>query len=81
MRQGFRRSERRRRATDALKMACPFCGASSSAVVRSRGAIANDVVRRRRECADCGQRFPTSEVVDHAALARELEALRQVVAA
>lgn len=63
-----------RRATDALKMACPYCGASESAVVRSRGAIVADQVGRRRECADCGERWPTYERVDREALARELAA-------
>ena len=63
-----------RRATDAIKMACPFCGASESAVVRSRGAINDDIVRRRRECAECGKRFPTFEAVDQETLARELAA-------
>jgi hypothetical protein len=61
-----------RRATDAIKMACPFCGASESAVVRSHGAVSEDLIRRRRECASCGQRFPTFEAVDMATLAREL---------
>jgi DNA-directed RNA polymerase subunit M/transcription elongation factor TFIIS len=61
-----------RRATDAIKMACPFCGSSESAVVRSRGAINEDVIRRRRECVGCGKRFPTIEAVDMATLAREL---------
>lgn len=63
-----------RRATDAIKMACPFCGASESAVVRSRGAINEDVIRRRRECAECRRRFPTTELVDKETLARELAA-------
>lgn len=58
-------------ATDGLKMACPFCGASESAVVRVRGLVVTDAIRRRRECARCGQRFPTSEAVDHDLLARE----------
>lgn len=63
-----------RRATDALKMACPFCGGSESSVVRSRGAITDDKVRRRRECAECAKRFPTSERVDQALLDQELAA-------
>ena len=77
-----RRDERRhitksgRRATDALKMACPFCGASESAVVRSRGAIVESKIRRRRECASCGERFPTFEKVDYECLERELAQMR-----
>lgn len=61
-----------RRATDAIKMGCPYCGASESAVVRSRGAVNADLIRRRRECAECGERFPTFEAVDQDTLAREL---------
>jgi 5-methylcytosine-specific restriction endonuclease McrA len=61
-----------RRATDALKMACPFCGASESSVVKSRGSIATDQIRRRRECGECGERFPTYERIDHELLNQEL---------
>jgi 5-methylcytosine-specific restriction endonuclease McrA len=68
-----------RRATDAIKMACPFCGASESTVVKSRGLIASDAVRRRRECATCGERFPTSEGVDREQLDRELRAQGRVI--
>ena len=39
-------------------MHCPFCASASTRVVDSR---ATDVVRRRRECADCGARFTTYE--------------------
>lgn len=53
-------------------MACPFCGYSESAVIRSRGAVATDQVRRRRECAGCGRRFPSYERVDRAQLEREI---------
>jgi transcriptional regulator NrdR family protein len=62
-----------RRATDALKLSCPFCGCSESAVVRSRGLVATDGVRRRRECVDCGSRFSTLEQVDRLSLVQELE--------
>jgi hypothetical protein len=61
-----------RGATDALKMACPFCGGSESAVLRTRGLIRASAVRRRRECLDCGERFPTTEAVDLECLQREL---------
>src|SRR3954469_244605 len=70
-------SERRptvsgRVATDALKMACPMCGGTASAVVRSRGSVSVDCIKRRRECADCGFRFPTIEGVDYECMQREL---------
>jgi transcriptional regulator NrdR family protein len=66
-----RRTTSGRTATDALKMSCPHCGCSESAVVRSRGGIEVDQVRRRRECVECGKRFSTHERVDYAQLARE----------
>jgi hypothetical protein len=54
-------------------MECPFCGDSRSAVVRSRGLITRNKIHRRRECANCGGRFPTTERLDRELLARELE--------
>lgn len=63
---------RPRRVSDALKMSCPYCGASESGVVRSRGTVIVDQVRRRRECGSCGNRFPTSEMLDEQALRTEL---------
>jgi transcription elongation factor Elf1 len=45
-------------------MSCPFCRHSSSGVVRSRAPVTLDGVRRRRECGNCGRRFPTYEEVD-----------------
>ncbi len=60
------------RATDGLKMGCPFCGEPTSAVVWSHGTSQADQVRRRRECAECARRFPTSERIDYEALEREL---------
>jgi transcription elongation factor Elf1 len=80
-------------ATDGLKMACPCCGASESAVaktsgeltcpqcghvqsdvVKVKGLIDVDAIRRRRECAGCGFRFPTMEAVDLERLEAELNA-------
>ena len=40
-------------------MHCPFCESSSTSVVDTRDA--GDAVRRRRECAGCGNRFTTYE--------------------
>ena len=42
-------------------MRCPFCHSESSRVTDSRGT--GNAVRRRRECADCGERFTTLETV------------------
>jgi len=79
-------------ATDGLKMGCPCCGGSESAVMKTtgevrclacghvqsevvkvRGLVEADAIRRRRECASCGARFPTTEAVDHARLQAEAE--------
>jgi len=40
---------------------CPFCEHPDHRVVESRVSDAKDAIRRRRECAACGQRFTTYE--------------------
>ena len=42
-------------------MKCPFCSAEDTRVVDSREADDGEAVRRRRECAGCGERFTTYE--------------------
>ncbi|HDP70051.1 MAG TPA: transcriptional repressor NrdR [Actinobacteria bacterium] len=42
-------------------MKCTFCGHLETRVVDSRSTETNDAIRRRRECAKCGQRFTTFE--------------------
>jgi len=42
-------------------MKCPFCSTEDTRVVDSREADDGDAVRRRRECAACGERFTTYE--------------------
>ena len=42
-------------------MVCPFCAFDSTRVVDSRLTDPGDAVRRRRECAGCGQRFTSYE--------------------
>ena len=42
-------------------MRCPFCKADDSRVVDSRAVDEGLAIRRRRECAECGRRFTTSE--------------------
>jgi transcriptional repressor NrdR len=43
---------------------CPYSGALDSRVVNSRDTDAKEAVRRRRECAVCGQRFTTYEKIE-----------------
>jgi transcriptional regulator NrdR family protein len=63
----------RRRASDVLKPECPWCGGSTSAVYRSWQRAHHDgKYRRRRQCADCGQDWPTVESLDVEQFAREL---------
>lgn len=45
-------------------MKCPFCGDFDNKVVDSRMSGDSDVIRRRRECLDCGRRFTTYERVE-----------------
>jgi len=43
---------------------CPFCGHHDNKVVDSRVSKDASVIRRRRQCLDCGQRFTTYERVE-----------------
>ncbi len=45
-------------------MHCPFCKAPDTRVVDSRLGGDGDQVRRRRECAECGERFTTYETAE-----------------
>ena len=42
-------------------MKCPSCDSQDSKVIDSRSADDGEVIRRRRECIDCGHRFTTYE--------------------
>lgn len=42
-------------------MKCPFCGNTNTKVTDSRSSEADDAIRRRRECLECGKRFTTFE--------------------
>ena len=42
-------------------MKCPFCDELEDKVVDSRMAKEGEVIRRRRECLECGKRFTTYE--------------------
>jgi len=45
-------------------MKCPFCSHLEDKVVDSRESREGDVIRRRRECLDCGRRFTSYERID-----------------
>lgn len=45
-------------------MNCPFCGHNEDRVIDSRESKEGDVIRRRRECLQCGRRFTTYERID-----------------
>lgn len=49
-------------------MRCPYCSVDDDRVVDSRPAEEGGAIRRRRECASCGQRFSTYERVEQATL-------------
>jgi transcriptional repressor NrdR len=44
-------------------MLCPYCRQSESKVIDSRGSQ-DFVIRRRRECLNCGRRFTTYEKIE-----------------
>ncbi len=46
-------------------MRCPFCSSLETRVIDTRLANKNDVVRRRRECLQCVERFYTLESVEY----------------
>ncbi len=45
-------------------MRCPFCKADDDKVIDSRSSTDAFVVRRRRECLECGKRFTTYERIE-----------------
>ena len=45
-------------------MKCPFCVNMENKVIDSRLSKDGQVIRRRRECNDCGRRFTTYERVE-----------------
>ncbi|MDH5570489.1 MAG: transcriptional regulator NrdR [Gammaproteobacteria bacterium] len=45
-------------------MHCPFCKAPDTRVIDSRLSGDGDQVRRRRECAECNERFTTYETAE-----------------
>ena len=45
-------------------MYCPFCGEHDTKVIDSRLANEGAMVRRRRECQSCGERFTTFEAAE-----------------
>ncbi len=45
-------------------MKCPYCGETDNKVMDSRLSKDSTVIRRRRECIDCGRRFTTYEHVE-----------------
>lgn len=49
-------------------MRCPFCTADDDRVVDSRLSEDGIAIRRRRECAACGQRFTTYERIEELGL-------------
>jgi len=44
-------------------MKCPYCGSENLKTLETRDSQ-NNVVRRRKECADCGRRFTTYEYIE-----------------
>ena len=46
-------------------MKCLYCGCLDSKVIDSRSADDGSIIRRRRECLQCGKRFTTYETVEN----------------
>src|SRR5207244_1110846 len=54
----------RARAVGRDAMKCPFCSHLGDKVVDSRESKEGEVIRRRRECLECGKRFTSYERID-----------------
>ena len=52
------------RGDTGAPMKCPFCGHLGDKVVDSRESKEGEMIRRRRECLDCGRRFTSYERID-----------------
>ena len=52
------------RAAETPDMKCPYCGHLGDKVVDSRESKEGEVIRRRRECLECGRRFTSYERID-----------------
>ena len=48
-------------ARERRAMKCPYCGHLGDKVVDSRESKEGDVIRRRRQCLNCGKRFTSRE--------------------
>jgi transcriptional repressor NrdR len=48
----------------AVEMKCPFCQELENKVIDSRLSKDGIVIRRRRECLECGRRFTTYERIE-----------------
>ncbi len=46
-------------------MRCPFCGRSDDKVIDTRSRNNDKVIRRRRQCLNCGKRFITVEEIEN----------------
>jgi len=51
-------------AAEHSAMRCPYCRDDNDRVVDSRSAEDSSVIRRRRECMECGKRYTTYERVE-----------------
>ena len=52
------------RLPESQPMKCPYCRNDKDRVVDSRSAEDSSVIRRRRECLECGRRYTTYERVE-----------------
>ena len=52
-------------------MKCPYCAHLGDKVVDSRESKEGEVIRRRRECLECGKRFTSYERIDEIHHGRE----------
>jgi transcriptional regulator NrdR family protein len=63
-------------------IACPSCETANSKVIETAGNRDHSLIRRRRECIDCGCRFTTQECAKAGIVSRQqVRALRSQLTA
>ncbi|MBQ2754212.1 MAG: transcriptional repressor NrdR [Clostridia bacterium] len=58
-------------------MRCVFCGNDDSKVIDSRANEDNTIIKRRRECLNCGKRFTTYERIESPIVVVKKDGTRQ----
>lgn len=62
-----------------MGLKCPECGSENQRAIDSRPNADANMIRRRRECLDCGYRFTTHEAVNILPRRKLIEEIKEVL--